>query len=372
MQVHAQSTDRWSDLQLDLVRGALPTEIELLGSQAVDNPYACLLHARAYSAELIPRLHHLVVRADERLLGILSFHQHGTRLVVVNGCIALPADVLDRCVLRLYAEYPSATRVEFRKLRDADAPSGSGHRVLSRRVATGMHNYVLRLPATTDEYQRIFVKKTRQKLRSYERRLSNECENLEFAILEATEIDSSVVEAIVQLNHKRMAAKGTHSLIDDAYTRKLLALCQTCGVVCVYRTGARILAGTIGTRVGHGWSLEVTAHDCDFDHLSLGFLCLFRTVETAIRSRATTVNFLWGDNPYKLRFGAQPIPLCDRHFYRNRIAWLSAFDVIVPALRESARRRVRAVKRWLLDGRFGPVARFVFRRPRRSAVATRH
>jgi CelD/BcsL family acetyltransferase involved in cellulose biosynthesis len=111
-------------------------------------------------------------------------------------------------------------------------------------------------------------------------------------------------------------------------------------VAVVYRTRDRVLGGTLSTRVGGYWSLQVIAHDPECDHLSLGSLALMRTIEFAIGYGAVSFHLLWGRNSYKDRFGGQFVPLTDAHVYRNNVAAWLAWETIVSIC------RLRALGRW--------------------------
>jgi CelD/BcsL family acetyltransferase involved in cellulose biosynthesis len=328
---------------LELIRGELPAAIEQAAIVVADGPYTSLLQTRAFEPEIVPALHHLVIRQDDRVLSVLSFTPAPRALTVVNEAVMLDDGVLGPAVNRLFDEYPAVSRIEFRRLHDVDCRSLGGRPV--RRTGMASENFVIDLPLTVEEYHSRFVPRTIKKMRNYDRRIRDEFSGVSLDIIEGPAIGLALITEMARLNDLRMHVKGGYSLIDAEYAERLLTLSQRCGVAVVYRTSDRVLGGTVNTRIGRHWSLQLIAHDPECDHLSLGSLALMRTIEFAIGSGATSFHLLWGRNAYKDRFGGRLVPLTDLHVYRSRAAALLAWNANVQRSRARVTRLWRSFRR---------------------------
>jgi CelD/BcsL family acetyltransferase involved in cellulose biosynthesis len=277
------------------------------------------------------------------LSAAVSYVQQGSTLRVVNRLLDLPADAVDECVTRMFDACPAARRIVIEAMYTSGAADGDNR--FPCRVWRAAEDFELTLPRSFDEYCTVFGAKTRKNLRYCERRFEREHPAAEVVVLEGDAIDASTVDAIVRLNHLRMESKGRESGLDSDYARKLLALLRSCGVACVAREGGEVLGGTLCTRVGSGWSLQVIAHDPRFNQVRLGLLCLLRTIEAAIASGAGKFHFLWGEAEYKALFGARMRPLWTHCYYRSSIGrvlavvdWAAKGESL---LRRRFRQRVR-------------------------------
>jgi hypothetical protein len=310
----------------------------LTAESAVATPFECLAYVRAFRPEIIPRLCHAVVRRDRQLVAIFSFYPRGKTLVVVNGLIRLPDDVLAECAASMLRHNPSMRSVEFGDLYNGAGTAPHG-RVRSSTWET-IDCAEAELPRSYAEYLQIFGSATRKNLRYCARRLQRESPSVTFHIVHGDELSDDTVAAVVQLNHLRMASKGKASGMDEVYAARLAALSRSHGVGCIARDGSRIVAGTLCTRVGTGWTLHVIAHDPRFNHVRLGLLCLLKTVEEAIGSGAPRFNFLWGASDYKVLFGGKISTLRARRYYRDRSSQLLAFADMRDCVIHSLRRRL--------------------------------
>jgi hypothetical protein len=316
----------------------------LLAAEALtDTPFSCLAFARAFRPEIIPQLRHAVVRNGGQLLGVLSFYRRGEVLVVVNRLVRLADEVLEVCAAAMLQENPTARSIEINDLYNARGrlptawPPALTWRTIDCVAAA--------LPRSFTEYLANFGSATRKNLRYCARRLEREAPGLKFLIQRREEIAAETVEAIVQLNHRRMAFKSKASGIDDLYTSRLAALMRSHGAACVAADGPTIVAATLCTEVGHGWTLHVIAHDPRFNHVRLGLLCLLKTMEAAIDSGARRFNFLWGVGEYKVLFGGELDTLRARRYYRNAGNRLLAIGDMRDCVAQSARRRLSLWRR---------------------------
>jgi hypothetical protein len=343
----SQATSLQNNSSRPLLIEAYGTDVPLAflraAESAASNPYCCLVHTRAFQPELIPTLQHIVVSSADRLLIVLSYYRRGSTLFIVNQLIDLSDAVLERCARALFALHTDLHRIQLELLYDDDTRNLRS-RGIPMRTWRSIEDMVLCLPDTFEQYLNGFGTKTRKNLRYCAKRLKRENPAAEFVIAENQAIDESVVAGLVHLHHLRMSTKGRRSGIDPLYTEALVRLSKHCGVACVARDGDRILGGTLCTRIGSGWSLQVIAHDPQFNHVRLGLLCLLKSIETAIGADATSFHFLWGPADYKTLFGATERPLLARRYYRSKFRRLLAVDDYRQQLAQFARRSVRALR----------------------------
>ncbi|HVW70111.1 MAG TPA: GNAT family N-acetyltransferase [Steroidobacteraceae bacterium] len=304
----------------------------------VDTPFECLAHVRAFQPEIIPELRHAIFSRGGQFLGALSFYACRGALVVVNRLSRLPDEALDICAARMLAEHPAARSVRFNDLYGE--PTGGQRLPIRSTTWETIDCTAVELPRSYDDYLQDFGPATRKNLRYCARRLERESPNVIFRILRRDEITHELVKAVVELNHRRMAAKGKTSGMDDAYTRRMAALCRSHGVACIATDGLTVLGGTLCSSVGLGWTLHVIAHDPKYNHVRLGLLCLLKSIEEAIHGGAQRFNFLWGASDYKLLFGGKPRRLRTRRYYRSWLDQALAFDDLRDRLTHSLRRRL--------------------------------
>jgi Acetyltransferase (GNAT) domain len=287
------------------------------------------------------------VTSGDRVLGVLSYHERGSSVFIVNRLIGFDDEILDRCASALFATHQAAHRIVMDGVYEDEARLRLG---IARRSWCAVENLLLDLPASFEQYMSHFGPKTRKNLRYCAKRFQRENPGAEFAILTRDALDEATVNSVVALNHLRMESKGRTSGVDAKFAAALLALCRSHGIACIARDrDGKILGGTLCTRVGNGLSLQTIAHDPAFNHVRLGLLCLLKSIETGIASGATVFHFLWGDSQYKSLFGAHTAPLLSCRYYRSWIHQIFALrdwrDQIGQRSRRYARRLRAAYKR---------------------------
>jgi hypothetical protein len=337
-------------LSVEIWGAEIPAGLLLAAEQTVDTPYACLAYVRAYQPELIPRLQHAVARHCGELVAIVSFYARSRSLVVVNRLLRFPDQVLNACVAAMLEQNPAARSVEFTELYNEERAHAAACSFTWRTIDC----VAAELPASYGEYLEHFGAATRKNLRYCARRLERDAPAVSFNIHRREAISASMVAAVVQLNHQRMAFKGGRSGIDESYAARLATLSRSHGVACIATDGAAVVAGALCTEVGSGWTLHVIAHDPQFNHVRLGLLCLLKAVEEAIACGAARFNFLWGLGDYKLLFGGTVSALRARRYYRDSGTRLLALADMRDFTVQSLRRHVSLWRRGLKKRAHGP------------------
>lgn len=338
-------TEFETTLQVSLLHGALPADVESARWDLYDNVYASAAYSRVFAAMPEAAVESLVIENTVGITAVLNLVRQGRQVRVLNRCLNLPSNVVSAATRWLFEESPRTSRVCFEG-NLADHSVGSTPALCKRFVVS--EDYILTLPDTADLYLRMLGAKTRQHLRAYERKFQSLHPEARFSVTSRAAITREQVARVVRLNRLRMSAKGVRPGIDKSYEAKLHTLCTSHGRLFSIQLGARTVAGAICTEYGTGIALHVIAHDPDYDHLNLGHVCLYRAILFAIDSDFSTFHFLWGDSDYKTRFGAKRIELWKEIFYRDRGAQVLDFGHRAEAVRmmiRSAVRRARGVRR---------------------------
>lgn len=331
-------------LSIEMYGPEIPGNILAAAERSANNPYSCLAICRAFEPEIAAILRHLVVYSGARLLGILSYYERQSTLVIVNRLIDFNDQVLESCARTLFASHETARRIVVEGVY-ASETRRARHPIVPRRIWHAIENLILDLPRTFEQYMSQFGSKTRKNLRYCTKRFERENSGAEFSVLTRDAIDKATVDALVELNHLRMESKGRVSGIDTRFATALLALCHSHGVACVARDKeGRILGGTLCTHVGNGVSLQIIAHDPRFNHVRLGLLCLLKSIETGIAAGVTVFHFLWGDSDYKALFGARAAPLMSCRYYRSWAYRMLALDDVRDQVTQTTKRYVRRLR----------------------------
>jgi hypothetical protein len=243
---------------------------------------------------------------------VIEFQVDGSTAVVLNGVFHVDAESLRKFCLAVFAAMPGIDRIRFGNL--ACDPVGLG---LSFRTDRMVSDFVLRLPATRDEYLGSLGRSTRQNLPRYVRRIEREHPGYRFDMCERGDIEESLVEGIIGLNRLHWSARGGVSGIDELYERRLQRLVRVCGIVGVLRFGDTLIAGWLVTRVGGHAFFHVTGYRDEYGDLHPGLVNSYLTISSCMDRGIQTVHFLWGDADYKRRLGGEPYDLYFATVFRN-------------------------------------------------------
>lgn len=258
-----------------------------------------------------PVSHYAVVGTDAAVDDIVVFFHEGTQVMVANSACRIRASSLAAFRDWLFAGSTSGSiHVSMFSLE-----GGPPARSLCRRLS---NDAVIELPARADEYLSHLGAKTRQHVRNHRRKLAKEWPDVQFAVVSGSAVPTSTILAIIELNRRRMAAKGVVSGYDEEYALRLVRLMRECGLVATATVGERIVAGALLTHVEQDYFLHTTAHDEEFNQFSLGILCLVHAIEEVIGRGAERLHMLWGQSDYKTRLGAVDTVLYSLVLYRHR------------------------------------------------------
>lgn len=252
------------------------------------------------SGSLTPRIEAWVARRDGCISAVILFDRHRHHVRVLNEVVTLSAQVLGEFADAVFELYPKLHVISLRAIRTATLPK---HYIgLSTEMSD---NYLLKLPATVDEWKRSLSARTREKLRSFLRRAQQRAPTFSFRTLGTDEMSSALIKQIIQFNRARMQVKGKRFGMSAAEERQICQIMLERGQSSIIEIDGKLRAGLLCTLVDGEVYMHVIAHDPAYDDLRLGFLCCALTIEDAIAKGCQRFHFLWGQYDYKTRLGGE-------------------------------------------------------------------
>ena len=173
------------------------------------------------------------------------------------------------------------------------------------------NSWRLELPATWDEYLASCQKKIRQKLRKVERE-SGELLKLEFC--QSGEKHAEFFDQLVKLHIVRRSEMGDSGCFDAAGFREFLRdatrdfLKSDQLWLGTLKLGDLPAASCLGFEQNQVLYYYQTGRNLDFKKQQPGWLLNSQLIREAIERGITAIDYLRGDEEYKQRLGAQPIP----------------------------------------------------------------
>lgn len=235
---------------------------------------------------------------------VLVFARNGGTVEILNRTFVIaPADA-ERACKAIFRALPFAHRVHLHVLfppRELRLPT--------RWIGTRDH-LMLDLPGSVDDYEASLGRSTRRNLRLYENRLRRAFPDVRTEVIAPGERAAELLDLIVAWKVARFSAKGRTTYWEErpqeyASLHKLL---QHDGEVQITTIEGRVAAIVVLFWVGSGACAQEWAHDPQYESLHLGFVSLRAAIHLAIERGAAGMDLLWGNAPYKERFGARHVP----------------------------------------------------------------
>ena len=219
-----------------------------------------------------------------------------------------PTDPCDELAQRLMVEHQADLLTLSLQTAKTFPERAAGRRLFEvRHIAD---DYKIDLPATLEEYLRQLGKQTRKHLPYYVRRLEREWnDDYSVHVAKGTDISWDSFAAVLELNQLRMRAKRRASLWSARLAEHRWPLVRNSGLMVSLRYKNSIVAATLSLLHGREAYMIVIAHDPQYDRLSLGSVCLWKTIEHVIGLGHTTFHLMWGESFYKEQFGGRREPL---------------------------------------------------------------
>jgi len=275
---------------------------------------------------------------------IVAFTHAGSSAVILNQLFNIDAASFRRVCGAIFRSLPRVRRIRFNGSRLDPVPLG-----LPTRIVAHSEDFVLALPGDYDTYVATLGSATRKNLRKHTRRFDAAFPERRILVYERSEIPRVLVHTIVELNRKRMTSKGEVSLLTPEAEARIQEFGSFYGFCLAFAVGDKIIAGTLGTLVGHDYFGEVQTFDPDFAEYHLGTLCTLQTMRECMGREVQRYHMLWGRNEQKNRLGGQPQALCAFVAYRTAASRIAHVDDVVRVWswrwrRSVWARRMRAVR----------------------------
>lgn len=304
-----------------------------------------------------------VARDGETVTTIFLFNREKHAVKILNGGMKIDADVLADFCDFIFQKYPSVKRVSIDcveididrfpyPLQRLDCPS----------------DILMDLPATREEYLASLSGKARNNIKRAIAKLNSDFPSFDIAFQRSDALEESQLHRILSLNRARMAQVRNVYARNSEDLQKIAALCRARGLVSVATIDGSVCGGSIGYRVGNGFTGHIVAHDAAYDRYSLGLLSIYWTICECIDQGCKRFNFMSGNNPYKAALGGKPRGLQRLSIYRSPVhAALSPVALAKMAFartRQSAGRRVQIrlaeLRKLQADGRLDFRSRILF------------
>jgi len=272
-------------------------------------------------------------RGAGRAPDIFLFHCEHRRLVVLNEMIDIAPAALERFVRYVFDYFAAIDVIRFNAVRTGPAPVGFPMQRHNAKDA-----WVIRLPATPEDYLAALGKSTRARMRSRLNGIGKNFPTFTIKYLVNGDIDGDVVRHIARLSEQRIAARGVRLKHD---VERMMALAQTCGCVTLLMIDGRLCAGSLNYRVGTSWFGELTAHDPAYDRHGLGTLCIYHTICESIRQGGRKFYLGGGLFGFKEQMLGERLDMDQLLIYRSHRCVLANLDIVAAAFAHGKLRRLK-------------------------------
>jgi CelD/BcsL family acetyltransferase involved in cellulose biosynthesis len=337
----------------------LPGSLEPELAALYQNPFSTLSFVRLFNPGVAPMA--LVVRRAGEVQHILLARRTGHRVEVLNGAVPFSEADLALFLEAIFDRYPAVDLIAFHPFQAPPIRLSFPH-----QLGVVEEDIVVTLSPTVAEYRKRLSSKSRKTIDHKLVLLKRDHPEYCFRATPGPELEEATIREVLRLQRARMAVHGRKSGIDDAYEDRIVALARTCGLVGIVTIQGRIAAGAITYSVGSQCFMHVIAHDSEYNHLSLGRLCMYLMICHCIERGDKEFHFLWGQHGFKYQFLGVNRELVALTVYRSRMARLIHPLAYAQAALRIGRHRMKG---WATDvrGRLGGAPRLLVRKGARVA-----
>lgn len=306
------------DIEIAVYRNPIPPSVEREMEDLYQHRYASHVQLHTYG-HITDDTRTYVAKRNGKASAALIFRIESDKVRVLNEQMRMTEQEIARFARYVFSTFPQVHIVSFpvidTDIRRLPFPHQQAH---------STQDIVLDLPPTIQDYMGRLGKATRSYVKRYFNKIRRDFPSMQFAVYANEDIRDAHVRDIIALNHARMSSRQTSSYIDGEEERRMLALLKLRGFVGVLTIDGRVCAGTINTRFGDNYFLQVLAHDPAHDAYGLGTLCCYLTICECIARQGNAYHFLWGQYEYKYRLLGVQRDLDHVAIYRSRLHMLRA------------------------------------------------
>jgi CelD/BcsL family acetyltransferase involved in cellulose biosynthesis len=255
---------------------------------------------------------------------VVAFTHSGSSAVILNQLFDIDATSLQHVFGAIFQSLPRLQRIRVNgsRLDPATLP-------LPTRVLACSEDVVIALPSDYDSYFATLGASARENLRRDARRFAAAYPDHRVLVYERSEIPRTLSHAIAELHRRRMASKGETSLFTPDAEARNLEFSMSYGLCVAYYVGDKIIAGTLGSLIGHDYYGDVQTFNPDFAKYGPGTLCLLQTMRECIDREVRRFHLLWGRDKYKSHLRGEPQALCAFVAYRTATSRLTHVDDVL-------------------------------------------
>lgn len=328
-EIHEYAVPSFAAAALDRLHGSL---------------YASLRHLQLCESAR-PTPHTWIGYRRGEVIGVLLFRMRGLQAIVLTEMVNLDQEIAAEFCRAVFSRFAYAESVCFNAISLPHPLSGL---VLQQYAFS--ENYVIELPNRVDDYVAALGKSTRKTLRGYGNRLRRDHPDLQWEVLQGTEMRSDELRRLIrhlqEFKRASMASRGKRAEVARRDAVRMMKLASETGLIGIARIDGRICGGSIACRVGDNYVMLLSAADPALESYRLGMLCCFWSVSDCIRLGARECHLLWGRYQYKTQLLGKARSLLRLTIYRSPLQMALSPSTVISMVWMSARFRLR---NWLLD-----------------------
>lgn len=277
-----------------------------------------------------------VAQEGDALRSVLLFRRQEDYLQVLNEVATISEAEIAEFAEHAFTRWPTLQVIVFKAIHTDLAR-------LSRPFQrfNYLEDFVITLPGDVETYHARLGPSLRKTLRGYGNKLRRSYPEFSQRVVEGPQIEEEHVRAILAFSRERIVAQGKRWGIDDAECDRIVSLARECGLATMIVIDGAVCAGAVSYRAGDSLFMRVCAHDMRFDALRLGTIVRACAIEDAIRRGVRECHLLWGRQPYKAHFLAEPVGLDKVTIYRSRVQMLRHTPRVLSNWREATVRQMR-------------------------------
>ncbi|MGJ7917620.1 GNAT family N-acetyltransferase [Massilia sp. LXY-6] len=284
---------RNTSVQIQCHENGIPEYI----SDEIDREYAAL-HASVLQMRLTGNLNgpvwSYISLSKGEIRSTLLFQIEGNVVRVLNQQMRIAAADVSLFVQNIFERFSEITRIVFFGLHMDRLDLAYPY----QRFFCA-EDIVIPFFDTADAYMAQVGKETRKNIRRRSAALALRHPRYRYEVREGADINEDLVALVIAFNRARMVQKGKESTYRDEDSRRLALLAMRGGLAGVVSIDDKIAAASVCCRVGNGYYMLASGHDCAYDEFSLGLLCCHWTAAQCIRRGASEVNLMGGRLHYK-------------------------------------------------------------------------